>query len=187
MNQETLLIVGNVLSTIATLLFILCGVIKRKENVLKIHCVAHMFYMISEIITSLWSSVIQEIVSLFRNITILIKKNTKVLNIIFIIISLVVGVSINILTRPEGAPWYGNWYGYCSVIACVEFSIVVLFFNSPIAVKVGQGFSGLLWSINFLMGGLYGAAILNLINGIASFLGIILIKRKNKGIIKGGN
>jgi len=173
---------GNIISSIGAILFILCAFVKRKEIVLSLHCMAHTCYMISEIITHLWAGMVQDFVSLLRNATIIFKKNTKLLNIIFIVLSVVIGIGVNILTRPEGAPFYGVWYGYFAVIANLEFSIVALYFSGPKPIKLAQGFSGILWGVNFFFGGLTIAGILNAINGLASFVAFAIMVYKDKRV-----
>ena len=179
MDPEVLITIAEVLSIIGSLIFILSALIKQKQKVMVLHCFAHIIFIFSEAVKGLWGSIIQEIFNIARNFTIIIKKNNKIMNIIFVILSLVIGVLVNILTRPEGTPIFGLWYGYFSIIGTFQFSIVTLYSENIKHIKISQGLFGILWGLTFTFGGLLVAGILNFINGALAFISIFFIA-KNK-------
>ncbi len=179
---QNVVLIGNIFGTIGALIFIITSILKNKKQIVFIQSFAHFCLIISEAISNLFASIVQEIVCLIRNYTIIKNKNGKTINIILIIASFVFGVFVNIITKPEGSPWYGPLNGYLGVIATVQFSIVVLVSNSIIKIKISQGISGLLWGLNFLLAtpSLVLTAIINFINCALSFIFIPFAIKKSK-------
>lgn len=175
-----IVLIGNILGTIGAIIFLVTSIVKNKKLIVFIQSFAHFTLIISELISKMFASIVQEIVCLIRNFTIITKKNNKTINIILIIVSFIFGVMINILTKPQGSPWYGPLNGYLGVIATVQFSIVILVSNSMVKIKISQGISGFLWALNFLLAtpSLVLPAVINFANSLLSFLVIPYIIKK---------
>lgn len=179
-------IIATVLSTVAVIIFIIAATLKSKNKVILSQSVAHIFLVFSEAVSGAWSSIVQDSISIVRNVFVYFKKNTKVVNIILITLAAVVGIYANIFSTNFFTPWKGvslsPWYGYFPVIANLEYSIVVLKKDIDVKwIKLSFAISSFLWGITFiLMGkGLILSGILNLGTGIVS-LGSFISLSKNK-------
>ena len=173
-------IVAAVLSTIAVGLFIISAIFKRKNEVLLSQSIAHIFLIFSECVSGAWSSVVQDAISIIRNITIYFKKNTKIVNIVLIVTATVVGIYANLFTTNFFTPWKGlnfsKWYCYLPVIANLEYSVVLLQRNIKLKwIKLSFGISSLLWGTQFVLMGkaLLISGILNIITGIVSLVAFV--------------
>lgn len=178
-------IVATVLSTLAMVMFIVSAAIKSKKKVLINQSVAQVFLIFSETVSGAWSSIIQDVVSLIRNIFVYFKKNTNKVNIILIVVGLVIGVYANVFSDNFFTPWKGfsfsPWYGYLPVIANLEYSIVILKKDINIKwIKLSFGVSCLLWGITFLIMGkaLIISGFLNICTAIVSFVSFAKLHKK---------
>ena len=71
-------------------MFIISAAIKSKKKVLINQSAAQVFLIFSEAVSHAWSSIIQDVVALVRNILVYFKKNTKNINILLIVLGLVI-------------------------------------------------------------------------------------------------
>lgn len=179
-------IIASVLSSIAILIFIFTSALKSKKKILAYQSISHVFLVLSEIITKAWSSIIQDCVSITRNVLAYFGKNTKVVNIVLITFAAVFGVYVNIFTVNVFTPWkgicYGGWYGFLPVIANLEYSIVVLNKNLGAKwLKLSFGISSILWAVSFILTSpaLLISGLMNLVNGIVAIVSFFLMLRKN--------
>ena len=180
-------IVATILSTIAMVMFIISAAIENKKKVIANQTVAHIFLIFSETVSGAWSSIIQDLVSLTRNVFIFLKRNSKKVNILLIIIGLVIGIYANIFSTNFFTPWKGiklsPWYGYLPVIANLEYSIVILKKDINIKwIKLAFGISCFLWGITFLIMGkaLIVSGVLNMFAGIISIISFVNLNKKSK-------
>ena len=183
-------IVSTILSTLAMVMFIVSAAIKSKKKVLVNQSVAQIFLIFSEAVSYAWSSIIQDVVALVRNVLVYFKKNTKNINIFLIVVGLVIGIYANIFGSNFFTPWKGveisPWYGYLPVLANLEYSVVILKKDIDIKwIKLAFAVSCFLWGITFLIMGkaLIISGILNVITGIVSVVSFIKLN-KNKEVIE---
>ena len=181
-------IIATILSTIAVVIFIIAATLKSKNKVILSQSVAHVFLIFSEAVSGAWSSIVQDSISLVRNVCVYFKKNTKVVNIILITVGAVVGIYANIFTENFFTPWkginLGPWYGFLPVIANLEYSVVILKKDIKVKwIKLSFAISSFLWAITFILMGkaLILSGILNLITGVVALVSFIkiIIKKEN--------
>lgn len=178
-------IIVNVISGIAMIIFIIASMLKSKKKILSWQCVAHSMFVVIEIITKAWSSIVQETIGITRNLLTLTKKNSKAISIILIVLGAVFGIAVNIIFKEEGMPWYGSWVGYLPVIANLEYSIVVLRKKSGVkAIKMSFAISSVLWGINFWFLGVYVSAIMNFICAVTSAYSFFKLIKANEETIE---
>ena len=180
-------IIATVLSTLAMVMFIVSAAIKNKKKVILNQSAAQVFLIFSEAVSGAWSSIIQDVVSLIRNIFVYFKKNTNKVNITLIVVGLVIGIYANIFSDNFFTPWKGislsPWYGYLPVIANLEYSIVILKKDIDIKwIKFSFGVSCLLWGVTFLIMGkaLIISGFLNICTAIVSFISFAKLSIKSK-------
>lgn len=183
-------IVGTILGAIAVMIFIFSALIKSKKKIILVQCLAHIFLAISEGISKLFSAIVQEVISLTRNIAVYFNKNPKWFNISLISLGTGLGIYANIFGENFFTPWQGidiqGWYAYLPVIANLQFSIIMMNPNLGAKwLKLAVGLNGVLWSVSFLIqgGAVLLSGILNAISGIVNlvaFFIIIIRERKNK-------
>lgn len=180
-------IIATILSTIAVIIFIIAATLKSKNKVILNQSIAHVFLIFSEAVSGAWSSIVQDSISLIRNICVYFKKNTKTVNVILITLGAVVGVYANIFSTNFFTPWKGinlsPWYGYLPVIANLEYSIVVLKKDVDVKwIKLSFAVSSFLWGITFILMGkaLILSGILNLGTGIVALISFISLSKNKK-------
>lgn len=178
--MSTIGIIGNIVGGIAMSIFLVSSFLKTKKQILSFQSVAHVLLAISEALMQTFSSIVQEAVSLIRNISVILGKNTKWLNIFLVSFGTIFGIVANIV-------WDGNsWIGYLPVFANLEYAIVVVSnTNSQKVLKISLGISSLLWAVFFLVSANYLAGCFNTATGsIALITGIVLtikdLRNKNK-------
>ena len=178
-------IIATILSTIAVIIFIIAATLKSKNKVILSQSVAHIFLVFSEAVSGAWSSIVQDSISLVRNVCVYFKKNTKVVNIILITVGAVVGIYANIFTDNFFTPWkgisLGPWYGYLPVIANLEYSVVILKKDIDVKwIKLSFAVSSFLWGITFILMGkaLILSGILNFATGAVALVSFIKMNFK---------
>ena len=178
-------IVATILSSLAMVMFIVAAAIKNKKKVIVNQTIAQVFMIFSEIVSNAWSSIIQDLVALVRNVFVYYKKNTKKVNIILIVVGLVIGIYANIFTSNFFTPWKGvelsPWYGYLPVIANFEYSVVILKKDINVKwIKLSFAVSCFLWGITFLIMGkaLIVSGVMNVITGIISLISFFSLNKK---------
>ena len=182
LEANTSNILANILSGIGMAIFIVASFIKSKRKILSWQCIAHSIFVIVEILSKAWSSIVQESIGIIRNLLTLTKKNNRIISIILVIIAVTFGVGVNIIFKEDGTPWYGSWVGYLPVVANLEYSIVVLCKKTgPKAIKLSFAISCILWALNFYFLGVYVSAIMNFLCSITSSYSFLkMLKMKNK-------
>lgn len=180
-------IVATILSSLAMIMFIVAAAIKNKKKVIINQTVAQIFLIFSEVVSGAWSSIIQDVVALVRNVFVFLKKNTKTVNIVLIVVGVVIGIYANIFTDNFFTPWKGvilsPWYGYLPVIANLEYSVVILIKDVDVKwIKLSFAISCFLWGITFLIMGkaLIVSGFLNICTGIVALVSFISLSKKKK-------
>ena len=179
---STILIIANVLSLIGNSLFCLSSLFKRKRQIILFQTANHFLSTIAQFLQSAYSGMIQDSLSLVKNLVLLfVNENKKILrftiNVIVIILCLVIGVIINITLS-------GNvWYGYLPIISNVVYGIVVLYVfmkgfkkdTEELIIKSALIFNSLCWGTYGIFVKLYPITIFNGITLIISIISIIII------------
>lgn len=170
-------LIGMILGGVAMFVFLISSFLKTKKQILLDQTCAHVILAISEALMKTYSSIVQEMVSIIRNISVLLGKNTKWLNIFLVAFGAVFGLVANIL-------WDDNsWYGYLPIIANLEYSIVII---SPLKsekyLKLSLSLSCYLWAIFFIVTRNYLAGGFNLVTGTIALVASIILftKKENK-------
>lgn len=149
-------IIANVIGGIAMTIFLISSTIKKKRFIIILQTIAHVILAVSEALLNTFSSIVQEVISITRNVSVLTNKNTKWFNVLLIILGLVVGITFNIIFDNN------NWIGYLPIIANFEYSIFLMKKNVSVnTLKLSLAFSSLLWCIFFLMSQNYLSGIFN--------------------------
>ncbi len=167
---------GMIIGGIAMAVFLISPVLKTRKQILIDQTIAHVILAISEALMSTFSSIVQETVSIMRNTSVLLGKNTKWLNIILVAFGALFGLIANIV-------WDGNsWYGYLPIIANLEYSIIVI---SPLKsekyLKLSLSISSYLWAIFFIVSQNYLAGGFNIVTAtIALITSLMLFVKGNE-------
>lgn len=169
------MIIANIVGGLAILAMIISSFFKRKNTILGTQIVAHILLAVSEGLLKAYSSIVQEGISILRNVTVIAKKNNKIINIILILLGLIVGILINVLVDNN------SWIGYLPIIANLEYSIVTLSNKTSVnALKISFFISGVLWAIFFFVIGNYTSGALNLVSAFMALGAVIKSFFKNK-------
>lgn len=165
---------GVLIGGLAMFVFLISSLLKTKRQILLDQTFAHTLLIISEAIMKTYSSIVQELVSIIRNLFVIKNKNTKVVNIILILIGTIFGLVINIVVDGN------SWYGYLPIIANFEYSVVVISpFNRPKYIKLSLALSSYLWAIFFLVTANYLAGIFNVITATISLVSSLYLLIKD--------
>ena len=182
-----ILIIANVLSFIGNALFTLSSILKSKKKILLFQSTNHVLAIISEIMTTAYSGVVQEVVALIRNFVMLfVDSKNKILKLIItivcVLIAVVVGIIINYYLSDN------VWYGYLPVIATIIYSTgVTLAFminmhelQCEFVIKLSLILNGILWGTYGFFVKLYPIMIFNGLTIILSIVRVFVIHNKNK-------
>lgn len=177
-NLTPLQIAGNILTLIGMILFVISSFCTRKKDILLFQTGNHSLSVIGEAFLGQISGAIQDGVSILRNIFILLNKNNKVWNIIFIATGAILGTLFNVIFQLDEPVLMA--VGFLPVIASLQYSIVVLLPKVKVPqIKASMAFSSICWLIYGLFLKNYSMAIFNAIIFTVSIVSIILyfIKR----------
>jgi len=188
-----ILIIANILSLLGNLLFTSSSIVKNKKKILLLQSSNYVLAIIAEFLTNAYSGLVQEAVSLIRNIIFLfIKINKKIIKLILtlicVIVAIVVGTIINIIFSDN------VWYGYLPIAATIvyTFFIVLVFIikfketTVELLMKLGMIINSIIWIIYGYFIKLYPVMIFNVLNitlCIISIIFIIRIIKRNKILI----
>lgn len=166
-------IIVNVLGGISMFIFAMTSIIKSKKLMLSLQSVSHSILIVTETMTKTYSSVVQEVISIVRNLCVLFKKDPKWLMILLLIIGTGAGVTFAIIL--DGA----KWYTFLPIIANLEYGICVVDYHiNERYLKLSLVFSNLLWGIFFIMISVYTSGIVNLASSVSALISFILYKPK---------
>ena len=181
--MDYILIIANVLSIIANCSFTCSSLFEKKNIVLLMQITAHVLSTIAEILTKAFSGMVQEIVSLIRNIALVFvpkeKSGIKILiSFIAVTIGVIVGVILNIKISNN------VWYGYIPIFATVVYTIFLVFSEiylnkQELLLKMGLLFNAIGWASYTVLVKLYAATAFNCITIVMSIVSIILIIKKS--------
>jgi hypothetical protein len=166
-------LITEIISLIAMVVFVYTTTIKDKKKFLLIQIVFLFFDSVVWLLKNGFSALIQNVVGIVRNIFIYYNKQTKILDIGFILVALVLGIIVI------------NWkdfkfYELFPVFANLEFNIVLLKTKEIKYLKCGLIVSSLLWAIYALFTGVIVTFIFNLLSFITAIISLVLILKKEK-------
>ena len=189
-----ILIIANILSLLGNLFFTTSSILKSRKKILLFQSSNYVLAIIAEFLTHAYSGLVQESISLIRNIIFLfININKKVLKLILTLIcvisAIILGTIINIIFSDN------IWYGYLPIIATVvyTFFIVLVFVvkfkdtTIEILMKFGMIINSIIWILYGYFIKLYPVILFNILNitlCIISIVHIIIILKKHNNLIE---
>lgn len=124
-----------------------------------------------------YSGSIQDAVSVVRNICILFKKNTKISNIIFILLGLglgILGIILNVFVF-KSIEASKIWLEILPIFASLQYSIVILLPNIKVPyIKASMSVSCVCWTIYGLFLKNYSMVVSNIIIFLVAIISVIL-------------
>ena len=188
-----ILIIANILSLIGNTLFTLSSIFKEKKKILLLQNSNYVLAIISEAMTTAWSGMVQESMSLLRNIILLfVKTNSKKVKLIITLSCVTIAVTAGILINIY---YSGNaWYGYLPVCGTIVYSTAIILafmvnfsaINAELCIKVGLFINSFIWATYGFFVSLYPIMVFNIITiilCIISFVRIYKIKKREKNQI----
>lgn len=178
-----LLIIANILSLIGNTLFTLSSIFKDKKKILLFQNSNYILAIISEYMTEAYSGMIQEGMSLIRNIILLfVKSNNKILKLIITLICVLIAVSLGIYFNFRYSD--NVWYGYLPVLGTIVYSTAVIlafminfdFVHQELVIKIGLFINSFIWSTYGFFVKLYPILIFNIITIILCIISLIRIR-----------
>ena len=189
MDATTALWIANALSLIGNVVATTAAFLKSKRNILLFQSSNHVLEVIAQLLTGAYSGVVQEAISLVRNVTFVFVKSAKkapklIISVICLVAGLVVGILFNI--------WFSNnvLYGYLPIAGAAIYAVfVILAFllannesTSELFMKIGIIFNAICWSTYGVFIKIYPIIVFNAVAfvlAVISIVRIVLTKRKN--------
>ena len=181
MDPTTVLWIANILSLIGNVIATSAAFLKSKRNILLFQSSNHVLEIIAQLLTEAYSGMVQEAISLVRNICFVFLKTTKkapqlVISILCLVAGLVVGILFNIYFSDNVL------YGYLPIAGAAIYAVFVILaflleldnLTSELLMKIGIIFNAICWSTYGLFIKLYPVMIFN---GVAFVLAVISIVR----------
>jgi hypothetical protein len=162
-----------IISLLGMITFVYSTTIKNKKKFILVQIIFLVLDGIVWLLKNGFSALIQNVVGIIRNLFIYFNKQTKILDIIFIVTAVALGLIVI------------NWkdfkfYELLPIIANLEFSIVLLKAKDIKYIKCGLIISSLLWATYALFTGVYITFAFNTISFITTIISLILILKKEK-------
>ena len=148
---ETAIIVGNILSFCAMISDSISGTRKKHSQIMAVQIVSQFFYGASSIVLKGYSSTVQNVVAVFRNLAAMKNIKSKVLEWILILAGVVLGIVFN----------NRGLLGWLPIIANLEYSICVFKF------KENEKALKLAFIINMVMYAVFSLVIMNYVGTIS--------------------
>ena len=179
--DNTFLLIANILSLIGNVLATTSAILKSKKTMLVFQSSNHVLEIIAQLLTQAYSGMVQEVISLVRNVIFLFVKTAKklpklIISVLCLVAGVVSGVLFNIFLS-------GNvLYGYLPVAGAAVYAIfVILAFlleigerRAELLMKVGLLFNVTCWGIYGFFIKLYPVLIFN---GVSIVLLIVSLVR----------
>lgn len=179
--EKTFLLIANILSLIGNVLATTSAILKSKKTMLVFQSSNHVLEIIAQLLTQAYSGMVQEVISLVRNVIFLFVKTAKklpklIISVLCLVAGVVSGVLFNIFLS-------GNvLYGYLPVAGAAVYAIfVILAFlleigerKAELLMKTGLLFNVTCWGIYGFFIKLYPVLIFN---GVSIVLLIISLVR----------
>lgn len=154
MNEQLAIILGNLISGLGMLVLFISTFLKDKRRMLAIQSFNHACSVVAGLMLKGYSGVVQDLISLARNVSVLRGHNGRLLRYFFIGSGLVLGVAFN----------NRGWLGLLPIIASTEYTVVV--------VKQGATERTLKWAIvaSTLCWAVYSLLLYNVVNAAANVI-----------------
>ena len=185
--EEIKVLIANIIGGIGLLVFCLSCLFKSKRKVLITQTVNNLgFSIASEIILKAYVGLVSDVIAGIRNLLVVFKKNSKIVNYVVIILGLVVSVIAYYLENDWSTFEYFmshyQWVGILPIIANLQYSIVVMKdFKNPLVLRFSLIFSTSMWTVYCFIKQSYVGAVFNIVTAIINIVMVILIlKNKNK-------
>ena len=175
-------IIANVLAFTGNSLFTVSSFFKSRTKALLLQSVNHGLCIVSELLTFAYSGMVQESVSLLRNIMLLfLKTNNKIVKTVvyftFMVIAVTVGILLNIFLSDN------VWYGYLPIFGTGVYTLgLILAFlinttevNKQLITKISLMINCVLWCKYGFYISLYSAVFFNLLNLVILIVSVIKI------------
>ena len=185
------LIIANILSFVGNFLFTAASLFKSKKKILLLQSSNYILAIIAEYLQAAFSGMVQEGVSLIRNVTLLfVKTKNKIVKLIIILICLAVAVSVGIFMNVK----YNDnaWFGYLPIAGSIIYSTgVILAFmlnvdelNAELIIKIALFINSIVWATYGYFVELYPILIFNIITIVITIISFIRIIKDKKNIKK---
>ena len=181
-KAEIILLVANILSLIGNALFTLSSIFKKKRNILLMQSSNYILAVIAEYLQKAYSGMVQEGVSLIRNIILLfVNTKNKIAKLIITISCVLVAVTVGIIINYKSN---GNiWYGYLPIMGTIIYSSGVIMsfmiemreIKSELIIKIALGLNSIVWALYGFFIQLYPILIFNIITLVLVIISIIRI------------
>ena len=142
---QTAVILGNLFSLCAMISDSVSGTRKRHSEIMAVQTVSQFFYAASSIVLKGYSSTVQNVVAVFRNLAAMKNVKSKVLEVALIAAGVVLGIVFN----------NRGLLGWLPIIANLEYSVCVFRFRDN-----EKGLK-LAFIINMVMYAVFSAVIMN--------------------------
>ena len=188
MNETTLLWIANILSLIGNTVAAFAAFLKSKRTILLFQSSNHVLEIIAQSLTKAYSGVVQEVISLIRNVTFVFLKTTKkapkiIISVLCLAAGLVVGVLFNIYFSDNVL------YGYLPIAGAAIYAVFVILafllttneLKSELYIKIGIVFNALCWSTYGVFIKIYPIIVFNAIAFVLAVISLVrigLTKRK---------
>ncbi len=116
MNEEFVIVFSNVISGLGMLALFISTLVRDKQRILAIQSVNHACAIVADLLLKGYSGLVQDVVSLTRNLVVLAGRQTRFLKIFFVSAGLVLGIVFN----------NRGLVGLLPVIASTEYAVVVV-------------------------------------------------------------
>jgi hypothetical protein len=181
---EAGLIIANILSFLGNMTFTSSSIFKKKNIILLLQSTAHILSSIAEIINKAYSGLVQELVSLIRDIILVfVKKDQRRIKIIISLLAVLVGSIIGTILNFKLNQ--NNWYDYLPILATALYTLFLIISEystkyQELFIKIGIIFNSIGWIIYTLFYKLYPPTIFNSITIVTSVITIILFFKNGK-------
>ncbi len=180
--EKTFLLIANILSLIGNVLATASAILKSKKTMLVFQSSNHVLEIIAQLLTQAYSGMVQEVISLVRNVIFLFVKTTKklpklIISALCLVAGVVSGVLFNIFLS-------GNvLYGYLPVAGAAVYAVfVILAFlleigerKAELLMKAGLLFNVTCWGVYGFFIKLYPVLIFNGISIVLLILSLVRI------------
>lgn len=129
------IIIGNIVGALCGIFCIMSTFGKDKRKIIKLQCFDCFFGILSCLILHGFSGAVTQTINLMRNIFVYKEKLSNKMQVLFII--LVIWVSLAFNNR--------GILGILPIIACVEYTIIIMKTKDPSIIKAGLAINNILW------------------------------------------
>ena len=164
------ILVGNIFSILATVCDLFAASRKNPRTMIWAQTISQGFLAFSALVLGGYSAVVQNIVSVFRNLTALGKKSSKTIEYALVLLGVALGIVFNNL----------GWIGYLPIVANFEYSVAVFRFkNNERLLKIAFAVCIVLYAAFNLAIFNYAGAISNVIVLITTLLSLCRKAQEN--------